>query len=651
VASHCSDSCSTCVDGSCRPVPAIQMVGSSRLLCHHQDYLINLLAGLHQQSVDNRGEPLWERLPSGWVSLQSVAISWELDKCEGLLSVKLMAPHRPGLVRFSMDMVAQGFGQPSMQSIVAARGAEFIFDHTPDQRMVAIELVIQLEVQSSIDELERQLPRLEGDLRVGLLSCSHAARILETRSLSYSSKSLFVQDRIRKLLLKFPERYCSELMAEMQHYLGAFRKDFRNLRRPENLVRIIVSSYLLRRTTEGYGGERSVCMRFISTAGHDIGGRSVGIFLVVQPIRNGEIFDDSHLLSAIQGVWPDAKLVAGSSVLRYSAVGKQRSVYLEITSVNARRVAARRVLSAELESWVWRSVEKLVPPAFMPRNEEEIMRSIVTLSGQLRFVADVPQVIISPDQHSVDELAFIVIIVRLGRPGQLSIPSLMHNAKSFEWSTERSRTVGLLRRRYPKEAFVMRAKAPISRFLRFDRSVDIMMARKAVLAELSQHIGPVRDFNGGLIEQQDHTLKSIRERLPPLGSMQSVMIEEIYHALHPADRVALLSIDELSSWIEVCMNCWMSMATQGRSVLHRGTLPSGSAWAVLINYGDLEQPIAPLIEWCKAERSIIMLDKPLKNGCMQGFLWSRPSSQERDNISALLIQLQDRLGALESAKE
>ena len=57
----------------------------------------------------------------------------------------------------------------------------------------------------------------------------------------------------------------------------------------------------------------------------------------------------------------------------------------------------------------------------MPRNEEEVMRNIITLSNQLRLSRDLPQVIINFEEQSSKQLSFTVIWLRVLKPADLPI--------------------------------------------------------------------------------------------------------------------------------------------------------------------------------------------------------------------------------------
>jgi hypothetical protein len=102
-------------------------------------------------------------------------------------------------------------------------------------------------------------------------------------------------------------------------------------------------------------------------------------------------------------------------------------------------------------------IEVALKPLFMPRNEEEVMRHIVTLAGELRFIRDLPQLILSFDEQKEAELCFTVIIVRILFPNTPSIEEKFEEQESIlTFTPDRVKRLGMLRKKYPKEATVFR---------------------------------------------------------------------------------------------------------------------------------------------------------------------------------------------------
>ena len=88
-------------------------------------------------------------------------------------------------------------------------------------------------------------------------------------------------------------------------------------------------------------------------------------------------------------------------------------------------------------------VERLMRPLFMPRNEEEVMRNIITLAQQLRYPRDLPQVIISFDEQTDADLSFIIIFLRVLHKGMPSIQELFQRSRTFlKFIPDRAKMLG-----------------------------------------------------------------------------------------------------------------------------------------------------------------------------------------------------------------
>ena len=130
----------------------------------------------------------------------------------------------------------------------------------------------------------------------------------------------------------------------------------------------------------------------------------------------------------------------------------------------------------------------------MPRNEEEVMRNVLTLCSELQFVDDLPQVNTSFEKQTDKFLVFTVVLARVLRENNSSIKyELNKGVTSFSYSVDRVKEVGRLRDKYPKEATVIRAFLPDKKFIKEDQSVDLFQARQSLIKELRSILG---DFRG-----------------------------------------------------------------------------------------------------------------------------------------------------------
>lgn len=171
-----------------------------------------------------------------------------------------------------------------------------------------------------------------------------------------------------------------------------------------------------------------------------------------------------------------------------------------------------------------------LPPLFMPRNEEEVMRTVIALDQQLKFVGDKPQVHIAFDEQTERNLYFTIIVIRILKGEPSSISSLLKASSFFQYLHDRTRAMGLIRKKYPKEATVFRVKFSKEDFYRSDGAIDLYKARLKVVEELTKWLGNFRDYNGGGLKKQNELLTLIKESLKE----DSLRVENFFYSLVPA---------------------------------------------------------------------------------------------------------------------
>jgi hypothetical protein len=211
-----------------------------------------------------------------------------------------------------------------------------------------------------------------------------------------------------------------------------------------------------------------------------------------------------------------------------------------------------QLLKVSMPDQVKGSVEQLTHPIFMPRNEEEVLRNIMELSRQLRFVGDMPHIIITFDEQKGDELCFSIILVRVVNEHELSVQDLFSVRKTaLKYIPDRVRKVGNLRRRYVKEATVFRTVILTREFLRADRSVDLYKAREFVLSEVSKVVGALRDYNGGMIYKLGESLKNLKMALG--RAVDPILVEKFFYSIIPIEMRSGLETEPLKQFFSTLL--------------------------------------------------------------------------------------------------
>lgn len=165
----------------------------------------------------------------------------------------------------------------------------------------------------------------------------------------------------------------------------------------------------------------------------------------------------------------------------------------------------------------------------MPRNEEEIMRHMLILASQIKYINDLPQVFITFDEQTYVHLYFNVIVVRLLKSNSCSIADLFtQKEKRIEYLHERTKLMGCVRKKYMKEATVFRLRLSKKDFLRADHSIHLYQARQVIVDDLSKKLGKIRDYNGGILVTQHEFLSSVRYSLANVKNYSEILLENFF---------------------------------------------------------------------------------------------------------------------------
>jgi len=276
----------------------------------------------------------------------------------------------------------------------------------------------------------------------------------------------------------------------------------------------------------------------------------LGVLMGLNFLKEHEIFEANQLVSLIQKQMPFAKLVEGSAFADRLSDPLLQTIYLEVEKENGSEFSLDDVqtLRLVLPSEIKGHVETLTRPIFMPRNDEEVLRNIMSLSRQVRFIQDRPQVILSFDEQKKSELCFTVILVRLISEGDPSIQQLFASSgASLKYMPDRIRRIGQIRRKI-KEATVFRTQVCSHDYLRSDQSIDLYKARSYILAQLTQVLGEVRDYNGGMIYKQSEQIHALKQSLGRTGEPHHLLIEKFFYSLLPMEMRTSIDTESLKQW-------------------------------------------------------------------------------------------------------
>lgn len=467
-------------------------------------------------------------------------ITWtQLGKPPFDLSFYLCCLFRPNAFRFVYEMVSRWLIPGRRMNALLQFAVDFLIPDFGHQMYIGGEVKIRIETEQELKILQQNLPVIETELRLGIESAYQANRILEIKGLSADEKTGLIQENITSLVKRRPQDFDFDILTDMQHFLVLFKEEFKAARCYKHMSRIICIHYLfqkaLRFCYESFPDRRYISVKLLH---EKLYGRQrvLGIIIGLSYLRENELFDERHIITAIQLLIPDAQAVK-NSFFAYENRGEiTRTYYLEVTKPKDDffTLEQMRLLKRELPEVLKNRIEQRLNPIFMPTNEEEVMRGILTLSNQLKLVRDIPHVIISFNQQTEEALEFLVILLRVNKEGMLSIEKHFEAKPTYlEFLLERCKIVGILRKKYQKEATVFKLCIRKTPFLRQDHSLDLYKARQDVAAELTRVIGEYRDYNGGTISKESELMRNLRALLGKKAEENTFLLDNFFYSIIP----------------------------------------------------------------------------------------------------------------------
>jgi len=475
----------------------------------------------------------------------------KFEKTPFHLSLYLLTPHRLNATKFFYDMVSRWLLPGRKINIELVFGADFRFAALPERLFIAGEIVIEVKSEEDRRLIEKHLTHLAKEIAFGVSSMFRANRILEMRGLNVYQKSELIQEELTSLHERWPELYDTDLFIQMQKLLVSTSEVYKGMRESFHLKWMITSFYVLQKKLEllheSEGAKRHIRIKFAPvTLETPLGIReAVGIVVALNFLKANEVFEKHHIKKALEPFGEDLIVIEDSYINVETRQDQLKLSYIEVEKIDGSPLSLDEQLRLQkhLPEWIATSIEKRLRPLFMPRNEEEVMRSVVMLSDQLRFVRDIPQVIVKFDEQKDDHLIYTVIILRLLKKKSQDAYDLFKDHPIF--TIDRVKKTGKLRKRIDKEAIVLRAKVSWVPFLRQDHALDLYQARDYLLDELQSVLGEVRDYNGGMISKQNEVFMRLQEALGPSELSHSLLLENFFHSIYPVELRSLMSVGPL----------------------------------------------------------------------------------------------------------
>lgn len=486
-----------------------------------------------------------------------------LNENERDLSFYLVQKYRSNAFRFFFEMVSNWLVPAERLNVVLLYAVDFQMPTCSWDRLTLCEVMVSVKDQAQWNLIKKNLPVIMKEVRLGADSSYKARKILEFRGLSIEEKTALVHQHISDVIKSRPQDFSQDIFNDVPQLLVLCPNKFKEQRRSHVLSRIICIYYLFKKSLKE-AIKKSPKKRHLSLKISKMrienkeGFKNVLSFMVgVNFLNPNEVFEEKHLLKAIRNYVPNVQSLEDSFLCYTDQDDPIAVLYLEIEKNDRSEFSSSEIrrLRSDLPTDIKDRIEHLMHPVFMPRNEEEVMRNILVLSKQLNFTRDLPQVMITFDKQSSHFLTFTVIILRVIKKEAIPIQEAFKGNKILRKIVfEQVKTVGLLRKKYPKEANVLEVSISKAAFLRDDHSIDLFKARKRVGEGLVVAIGEFRDFNGGMITKQHEAFSTLSERLKDKVKTHGFLLENFYYSIQPSVMRNILPPDLLKDFFLLLLN-------------------------------------------------------------------------------------------------
>lgn len=483
-----------------------------------------------------------------------------------------------GIGRFVGDMLCKWLIPGKQVAIQGNRSLNFAFVHSPKQNLFITEYFVCFE-EKDLSYIKTNIVNFTKQLRLTILAVFHARMVISMKNISEDEKSTIIQENIFSLLNikekesepnafdhlqnflvkisaeknlsqihsnlsnlmnKYPNSYDRDIFESIHNVSLIFSDLFTADRDPKYVSRLVSYYYLfkklIKQKTFNSPNERHIHFKFFKPQyikKND--SQIIGTLLVMNLIDEREHFDQTHMLQALKSILGEVKYVK-SSFLSDKRNSNFIFFYLEVEKQDLSNFSWNELINLKKNfiSEVKDRIEKSINPIFMPRNEEEVIRNIILLSKQLKYVKDIPQLIITYEKQTEEDISFIVILLRLIKDDTLPLKEYFSYSQTFlKFLSDEIKIVGSLKKKYPKEANIFRVLIKKSAFYRKDYSLDLQKARQTVVSELAKILGDFRDYNGGMILKQNQALDSLKNLVSSIENKKSFLIENFFYSLKP----------------------------------------------------------------------------------------------------------------------
>lgn len=519
-----------------------------------------------------------------------------------------------GAGKYVAEMMSRWLIPGKQILIVGQIALAFRFLRRPEHSFFIFQQLISLDSREELKVAYEKLPSLLKDMQTSIMAVYRARYLASLKSYLPEHKNLLIEESLHSLFKKSdqslfdamhgiitklsaeekleevkknlnylvcsrPKVFDRDIFTEIISFTKLLTSSFASKKNPRYLSRIIAYHYLFKKILEEkttqFPDERHFSLKLIHNASHAKEPVPILAFLIgMNFLKETERFDFKHLSEVIKTCNPNC-LILKESYLTERQNQKFLFLYFEISKKDSSSFSFKemRYFQEKLPTELKKQIEIVAHPIFMPRNEEELLRNLIVLSKEIKYLRDLPQVSIHYEKQTDENLSFTVLLARIYTKKSLSISQMAEQSQNeIKIDIDHIRTSSKLKKRHPIETVILRATLPKTPFFRPDYSIDLLRARQKIVQDLYQRIGEFRDFNGGIIIQQERAIGSLRNALLPMSPYYEMLLENYFYSLRPAVMQTIHDTSTLAIHFTLLLDLEKTPFNHRSYVLHEQTL-------------------------------------------------------------------------------
>lgn len=514
-----------------------------------------------------------------------------------------------GVGRYITDTFSRWLIPGRQLPLIGQITLNFRFTLYPPGKFYIIQEIIGVNNQEELIEIHKNLPALINEMKINIMAVYHTRYVTSLRSYSHNQKNLLIQENLLSLLNNSestpydqlqmfmtklsseekidqvkqnlthllqvrPKTFDRETFYEIRHHLNLLSQEFLAKRDQKHLSRMIAHQYFFKKTIQNKI-KKAPLERHLSIKITNCYLKEkipiTSILIGINLLKETERFEQRHLQEAIKSSLPSSIFIEDSFLIdrRHEKI---LFLYIEIYNPGSQFFTMTEIkqLRKKLPFKLIGHIETVAHSVFMPRNEEELWRNIIILANQIKYTRDLPQLSIHYEKQTDTHLFFTVILVRLKTNKSTPLQELFEKIQeSIKIDINEMRIAGSLKRKYPKESAVLHASIEKEPFFRSDYSVDLLKARQKIFAELTVALGEFRDFNGGMIIQQEQALALLRERMESIKPYSELLLENYFYSILPVMMQTIYDTNILKSHFEMLLEIISSDLKNKSYIIHQ----------------------------------------------------------------------------------